>query len=710
VSLAHHSTASDPERRALTGALAGVLAVSKIVAASESHTDPARVHDALVTEARRLIDAHWATLLAVSEQGQRARRVAGDVVGDVTVADHSALDTLLAQRARSFPLTMEDAADLGGRLLDRPEARSALLMLIRTAGPPHVLILAAPDPDAFGPEAVAAAEALAAAAAAALARRRDAEQEARRLEGHRALTRAAKTLNESLDLATVLRRISHEANRILDGDYTAVYRGTRDGVVIEAATGMPPEMLGFRLAPDQGLSGKVLTTGRSMLTNDYWSLHGLPSNEFFLDLSSCLAVPMHWDGELRGVLTVGYKRSFEVTEEHLGLLEAFAELAAVACTNASVHAGLALAARTDGLTGCLNHAALHETLRREIERAERGPDPALSLVMIDLDDFKAVNEEHGHLVGDEVLRRAGHALRQATRPYDIAARYGGDEFTLLAVDADEEAAQEIARRAIERITNAIGDLCEGSAGRATAGVAQWQSGQGSVELVADADRALLFGKHEDGRGRTVPLSSVPDWFRPGRFARHPDRDAQAPFAPRPPVSAAPAWPDGPRPAEQRLRDRTRALARTAALVTQLTAFIDDPMRMLETAAAGLSEVLDGTGCIIVRLTGAGAGLEPVAGDLTVVDDKAGLARRCLDEHRSILVADATARARLAVPLRVAGAPWGAIEVAAAAGRPGAFDEDDLHLAEAYAAQVGAAIGAGERHAAAMVAASSRSTA
>ena len=135
----------------------------------------------------------------------------------------------------------------------------------------------------------------------------------------------------------------------------------------------------------------------------------------FGDVRGCAAVPMHWDGELRGVLAVGYARPHSVTREHLSLLEAFGELAAAACRNASAHAGLAQAARTDGLTGCLNHAALHDALRREIERCER-TGHRMSLVMVDMDDFKQVNEEHGHLVGDEVLRRVGSALRQARAP------------------------------------------------------------------------------------------------------------------------------------------------------------------------------------------------------------------------------------------------------------------------------------------------------
>ena len=106
-----------------------------------------------------------------------------------------------------------------------------------------------------------------------------------------------------------------------------------------------------------------------MLTNDYQGVAATGSAVAILErCAAALAVPMHWDGELRGALAVGYFQPHLVTREHLALLETFADLAAAACRNASAHAGLVLAARTDALTGCLNHAALHDTLRRELER------------------------------------------------------------------------------------------------------------------------------------------------------------------------------------------------------------------------------------------------------------------------------------------------------------------------------------------------------
>ena len=221
------------------------------------------------------------------------------------------------------------------------------------------------------------------------------------------------------------------------------------------------------------------------------------------------AVPLHWDGGLRGVLAVGFERAEPVSADELALLEAFGELAAAACRNASAHAGLALAARTDALTGCLNHAAMQDALRREVERCRR-TGHELSLAILDLDEFKQVNEQHGHLAGDEVLRQVGESLRESVRAYDLVARYGGDEFAIIAMDADEATAAEVARRAVEAVDRTLGAL--GSAGEATAataGVAEWRRGDTPSVLIGRADRALLHGKHSGLRGTAVQASSLP---------------------------------------------------------------------------------------------------------------------------------------------------------------------------------------------------------
>ena len=312
------------------------------------------------------------------------------------------------------------------------------------------------------------------------------------VDGAARLLDAVRGLNESLDPSRVLARVCEEAARLLDADSASVFLGTgADGVRTRATYGQPAERIGEAVNPGEGLVGEVMERDEPMLAE------------------RALAVPLRWEGRLRGALAVGYQLDRGATRDELALLEAFGDLAAAACRNASAHAALALAARTDTLTGCLNHAAMHDALHREFERCRR-KGHALSLVILDLDEFKQVNERHGHLAGDEVLRQVGESVRHSVRAYDLVARYGGDEFAVIAIDADEATATEVALRVVEAIGRALGGLGpRGQATAATAGVAEREPDDSPTALIARADRALLHGKHQGGRGNAVRASSLP---------------------------------------------------------------------------------------------------------------------------------------------------------------------------------------------------------
>ena len=222
-----------------------------------------------------------------------------------------------------------------------------------------------------------------------------------------------------------------------------------------------------------------------------------------VSLGQAAAVPLRWDEELRGVIVVELEAGREAGPAEIRVLGELADLASAAFRNATTHAELALVARTDGLTGCLNHAAMQDSLRREVERASR-TGGQLSVAIVDLDDFKQVNEEHGHQMGDEVLRAVGRVLRDNVRTYDTVARYGGDEFAVIAIDADEDAAAEVMARALGGIGEALERL--GVDSTATAGVAEWVAGESSTMLIARADASLLEGKHARGKGGVVRAS------------------------------------------------------------------------------------------------------------------------------------------------------------------------------------------------------------
>ena len=208
----------------------------------------------------------------------------------------------------------------------------------------------------------------------------------------------------------------------------------------------------------------------------------------------------------------------------------------------------------------------------------------------------------------------------------------------------------------------------------------------ATELVARADRALLFGKQETGRGGTLLFSDLPDWFRPGRFARR-RHGAASTAGPPPPVTG---WPDAARPAEERLRERTRRLAWANALGARLAA-CTEPDDVLALAARELGEAL-GAAASTILAAGPGGRLDHAAG--TPPDDAATVAERAVAEDRAVLVTAASGPARLAVPLVVDGATWGAMELRAV--KPGGFDQDDLHLATTVAEHTGVALHAAVR--------------
>ncbi len=490
-------------------------AVSRLLG-SASEEDALAVVDTLVVEARGFFRVCSAILISIADGSAE--------ITAMDPPDHAGRGPLPS----GLPQVADMLGDLGeaellegeralalGRALGLVEAIRAALVLpmrARTASSSYVLMLAdTREKLELQPADLEVARGFAAAASAGLEQLYLATENAAQTARHAALARAARTLNESLDLNRVLVRMCEEAARMLEADSTSVFLGNADGGLrLEATSGLPSEALGKIVRPGEGLVGRVLATGRSANTNSYQTLDAKATIVDVSDVRAAMAVPMHWDGELRGALAVGYTEPHEISDDELRLLEALAELAAAACRNASTHAGLMRAARTDALTGCLNHAAFHETLRLELERVRRSGSN-LSLALVDLDHFKQVNERHGHLAGDEVLRQVGRALRVGVRTYDVVARYGGDEFAVLTVDADETEAAEVASRAIAGVREALEELgYPDELGGATAGVAQARRLEDATSLIERADEALLRGKQHGRRGEALRASELVD--------------------------------------------------------------------------------------------------------------------------------------------------------------------------------------------------------
>lgn len=153
--------------------------------------------------------------------------------------------------------------------------------------------------------------------------------------------------------------------------------------------------------------------------------------------------------------------------------------------------------RTDGLTGLYNQRHFYAVLDSEISRARR-QGRALSLLLIDVDDFKRYNDRFGHLAGDAALGRVAEALRRACRrDIDTAYRYGGDEFILVLPEADRADAEGIAARARTLIEE------DGISLTVSVGIASLRNGQDLKALIREADKAMYRDKHSDHAGDAV---------------------------------------------------------------------------------------------------------------------------------------------------------------------------------------------------------------
>jgi diguanylate cyclase (GGDEF)-like protein len=210
------------------------------------------------------------------------------------------------------------------------------------------------------------------------------------------------------------------------------------------------------------------------------------------------------DGDLLGLISVDEPVNGLIPDRaHVHAIEFFADQCAVAVTHARRYEEVRAEAMTDSLTGLANRRALDAAVVRAIARARR--DAALCTVLfIDIDHFKDINDSLGHAVGDGVLQAVGRGLRDRLRRGDLLARYGGEEFVALLPDTDLEAAVQVAEVLRSRIASLDFDpLTGGLPVRVSIGVAQLSDKLMSAgSLVAAADAAMYEAKRQ-GRNRVV---------------------------------------------------------------------------------------------------------------------------------------------------------------------------------------------------------------
>lgn len=196
---------------------------------------------------------------------------------------------------------------------------------------------------------------------------------------------------------------------------------------------------------------QILTTGEAMIVHE--NDPRLSDHEriglFDLNTRSGLVVPIVVDGQSLGMLSLFSRHPNAFSARALAIGQDLASQAALAIERARLHTAIQERARTDALTGILNRGAIEEELDRELTRTRRNGQ-TMAVLIIDLNDFKQVNDQHGHLVGDRVLQQTALLLKRSVRGSDQVGRYGGDEFLAVLSNTDEAGAIAAA----ERILNA----------------------------------------------------------------------------------------------------------------------------------------------------------------------------------------------------------------------------------------------------------------
>ncbi len=299
-----------------------------------------------------------------------------------------------------------------------------------------------------------------------------------------ARARSLGTLAGSIDLDEVLTRTLEAATQSAGADAAIVaVKGVR-GEPVVAGLGIDAETAPA-VAPPDGSHPRAVRLSY---------VHDADGTQ----LHSALAVPLGSDGQELGYLVVYSRARGEVLgEDTLRQLEQLAERAGPAIDNARRFREARQLADMDALTGLHNRRYFHETLSREVSRANRY-ERQLALMVLDLDDFKAINDRIGHLAGDGVLAEAAERVRDVVRSADVACRVGGDEFAIILPESTVEDAEGLYRRL--QSTMATRPVGQAERLEISAGIAELRPEDDPVSFFERADEAL-YGAKRSGKAR-----------------------------------------------------------------------------------------------------------------------------------------------------------------------------------------------------------------
>lgn len=314
-----------------------------------------------------------------------------------------------------------------------------------------------------------------------------------------------------------------------------------------------------RVHEGEGVAGRVAATRQAILVGGRVERPRLPESEgprppegdgrrYRSD--SYIVVPIVIDGEARGILNVAERADgLPFEQADLETLQFLASHIGACLVQQEQGEALERLAETDPVTWLFNRRHFDRRLESEVNRATRS-DVLLALLMIDVDRFKSYNDRFGHRVGDLVLRAVAGAIGEALRPYDVSARYGGDEFAVILPESDTEIGGRVARRILERVAHVALPEALVAAGESiglSIGIATFPRPAADAVALVDAADAAMYGAKQAGggirvwehalaegphgriHGRLAALPHAPYLAEPARLAR-PELQALVPPA------------------------------------------------------------------------------------------------------------------------------------------------------------------------------------
>lgn len=324
------------------------------------------------------------------------------------------------------------------------------------------------------------------------------------LKGLDALGEVCKTIAPVLNQEELYNAILNKSTDLVEAEQGSLMLLDSENTVltIKASRGINKSILeNIKVRMGEGISGMVMKSGAPVIVKDIESDSFGRQNRSRYRTKSFVSIPLKAGSRTIGVINISDKITGEVfSEDDLQILLSFAYYASIALERGEYYRmteDLKKISVTDSLTELFNRRYFQERLFEEMERSRRHNEP-FSILMIDIDDFKAINDRYGHLVGDEVLKKVAQTVRDAVRSIDVAARFGGEEFSAVLPYTAKAASYVIA----ERIRRSVGDIRfiggavpPGQLLSVSIGIAEFPSDAGSIEeLISKADKAMYCAK------------------------------------------------------------------------------------------------------------------------------------------------------------------------------------------------------------------------